>query len=200
MNFVVAIFVVALAQKCAENIHLIPPVPFNLIKMNINAGFLKTEIKNDLSNDQKLLLEYCVSISSGEIDKSLVSRKLSPLCHSRWLTLAIRSLALYTREKKPNETLKKPVSYIIKVYAFAWFEIKTSSKLHKAPKILFTISRLNQLPDEDVKEFAHQSIQGNVFCLLPVNFVHAMIKNSRLILVFAEMELNSWQNQGNLLF
>ena len=45
-----------LAQKCAENIHLIPPVQFNLIKTNIDAGFLKTELKNDLSNDQKLLL------------------------------------------------------------------------------------------------------------------------------------------------
>ena len=90
-----------LAQKCAENIHLIPPVQFNFIKTNINAGFLKTEVKNDLNNDQKLLLEYCVSISSGEIDKSLVSRKLGPLCHSRWFTLAIRLLALYTREKKP---------------------------------------------------------------------------------------------------
>ena len=131
-----------------------------------NAGFLKTEIKNDLSNDQKLLLEYCVSISAGEIDKSLVSRKLGPLCHSRWLTLVIRLLALHTQEKKPNKTLKKPFSYIIKVYAFAWFEIKTSSKLHEAPKILFTISRLNQLPDEDVKELAHQSIEGNAFCLL----------------------------------
>ena len=42
--------------------------------MNINAGFLKTEVNNDLNNDQKLLLEYCVIISSGEIDKSLVSR------------------------------------------------------------------------------------------------------------------------------
>ena len=128
-----------LAQKCAENIHLIPPVQINLIKTNINAGFLKTEIKNDLSNDQKFLLEYCISISSGEIDKSLVSRKLDSLCHSRWLTLAIRLLALYTREKKLNETLKKPVSYTIKVYAFSWFENKTSSKLHEAPKILFTI-------------------------------------------------------------
>ena len=117
----------------------------------------------------------------------MVSRKLGPLCHSRWLTLAIRSLALYTREKKPNKTLRKPVSYIIKVYAFAWFEIKTSSKLHEALKILFTISRLNQLPDEDVKEFAHQSIQGNAFCLLPDNFVQAMIKNNRLTLLFAEM-------------
>ena len=28
-----------LAQKCAKNIHLIPPVQFNLIKININAGF-----------------------------------------------------------------------------------------------------------------------------------------------------------------
>ena len=67
-----------LAQKCEENIDLIPLVQFNFIKTNINAGFLKTEVKNDLSNDQKLLLEYCVStrISFGEIDKSLVSRKL----------------------------------------------------------------------------------------------------------------------------
>ena len=130
----------------------------------------------------------------------MVARELGPLCHSRWLTLAIPLLALYTQEKKPNETLKKPVSYTIKIYAFAWFEIKTSSKLHEGPKILFTISRLNQLPDEDVKEFAHQSIQRNAFCLLPNNFIHDMIKNSRLILLFAEMDLNSYQNQGNILF
>ena len=100
------------------------------------------------------------------------------------------SVISFTREKKLNETLKKPVSYTIKVYAFSWFENKTSSKLHEAPKILFTISRLNQLPDEDVKEFAQQNTQGNAFCLLPNNFVHAVIKNSWLILLFAEMDLN----------
>ena len=49
-------------------------------------------------------------------------------------------ISLYTREKKPNKTLKNIVRYIIKVYAPAWFEIKTSSKLNdEAPETLFNI-------------------------------------------------------------
>ena len=46
------------------------------------------------------------------------------------------------------------------------------------PKILFDcIQRIKQLPFEDIKHTALENIQRNAFCLLPDNFVYAMIKD-----------------------
>ena len=54
-----------------------------------------------------------------------------------------------------------------------------SSKLLESPEILFkAISRLNLLPFDDVKCIVKRNIQGNAYCLLPENFIYAMVKSS----------------------
>ena len=68
--------------------------------------------------------------------------------------------------------------FIVQVYAPTWLEIKKSSKFHELPKILFDcMQQIKQLSFEDIKWTALENIQRNTFCLLPDNFVYAMIKD-----------------------
>ena len=72
--------------------------------------------------------------------------------------------------------------FIVQVHAPSWFEIKKSSKFHESSKILFDcIQQIKQLPFKDIKHTALENIQRNAFCLLPNNFVYAMIKDKPTI-------------------
>jgi hypothetical protein len=167
-----------LGQRCSEDIHDEPQVQFEAIETPIIEGYIPDEVLQDLSHDQRLLYEYCKGIGLGRVHDRWAAWKIGPLNHARWLTLAIRLLCLYTRDNSPNMKLKKLVHYIVQVYAPAWFEIKTSSKLHDSPRILFSaINRLKLIQFDDVKRNVKQNIQGNVFCLLPGNFLYAMVKD-----------------------
>lgn len=103
----------------------------------VECGFERPEPADieDLSDDQRILLEYMFGVSSGSVDDKFVMRKPGPLCHSRWLTTAIRILILYTRTVDPSETLKLLVLYIVRVYAPAWFVIKMTNKFICGPDV-----------------------------------------------------------------
>ena len=112
------------------------------------------------------------------MDKEYSSWKIGQLYHAAWLALAIRLVAVYTREESPSGNLIKLVHYKIKLYAPLWFEIKFSSKLHEFRGILFwNLSRIDRLSFDNVKTIAKQKFEGNFFCLLPENFLHALIKD-----------------------
>ena len=167
-----------IGQECNSNIHLRQQIFFNPIETEVNTNFIPDNVLNDLSSDQRLLFEYCKGVGSGKVEEKWAAWKIGPLNHARWLTLAIRILCLYTRQLQPSLTLKKLVHYIVKVYAPTWFRIKASSKFHNSPSILFTaIQNIRLIPFNDVKKIAMDSIQGNAFCLLPDNFIYAMIKD-----------------------
>jgi hypothetical protein len=55
---------------------------------------------------------------------NLVVRDSGTHNHSRWLTCANRVLRLYISEIKPFYELKTLTSYIMKMYASVWFDIK----------------------------------------------------------------------------
>ena len=104
------------------------------------------------------------------MDKEYSSWKVGQLYHAAWLALAlaIKLVAVYTREESPSGNLIKLVHYIVKVYAPSWFEIKFSSKQHESRRILFwNFSRIDGLSFDDVKTIAKQNFQKNFFCLLP---------------------------------
>ncbi|HKU33678.1 MAG TPA: hypothetical protein VJR22_07525 [Candidatus Nitrosotalea sp.] len=168
----------SIGKCCSEEMHFQPQVQFQVVETPLTDGFIPDSVRDDLSNDQRLLYEYCKGIGSGRVDDRWAVRKIGPLCHARWLTLAIRILCCYTRNTRPTVNLIKLVYYIVRVYAPAWFEIKASSKLHDSPRLLFNvINRLQSLPFDDVKHIVMQNIQGNAYCLLPENFLYAMVKD-----------------------
>ena len=162
-----------LGKKYKENVHSKPQIAFE------SKNHLQHCVeKKDLSTDRRLLYEYTKGIGSGKVDEKYSSWKIGQLQHARWLTLATRLLAVYTREEFPSGNLIKLVHYIVKVNAPSLFEIKSSSKLHESPKILFqNLSRIDQLPFQAVNTIAKQNLLGNSFCLLPENFLYVLIKD-----------------------
>ena len=109
---------------------------------------------NDLSSDQRLLLEYVRGVSAGEVNPRYASWKIGPLNHARWLTLAIRILSLYVKGQCPPEStvkLRTLVEYIVSTYAVSWFEIKRDSKFHNQPKYLYSMIERIKVQKEEVK-------------------------------------------------
>ena len=95
------------------------------------------EIFKSLSRDQKLLYQYIIAISEGQVPQTLAAQKAGPISHLRWLTLAICILQLYTRTEAPSDGLRKIVRYIMQVYGPIWFSIKKAKSLTYGPALLF---------------------------------------------------------------
>ena len=57
--------------------------------------YSEDEIKKNFSHDQITFYHLCHAVVTGIFPSRLVGQKLGPLCHSRWLTLGQRILALY---------------------------------------------------------------------------------------------------------
>ena len=82
---------------------------------------IEDEVLDTLSTDQRLLYEYVVGIANGRVETRFAQRKIGPMSSARWLTLAIRILALYVRGKITSEAGKQLVHFICQVYGPAWF-------------------------------------------------------------------------------
>ena len=70
---------------------------------------MEKEDLSNLSTYQRLLCEYIKGIGSRKVDEKYSSWKIGQLHHARRLTLAIRLLAVYTREESPSGNLIKLV-------------------------------------------------------------------------------------------
>ena len=96
-------------EKC-KNIHVYQN--FQRIEAEI------IEVKcDDLSTDQKYLLEIHCAFSKGIVDYPVFYRGPGALCHSRWLTTANRILRLYVTMSNPSENLLLLTEFLMKVYA-----------------------------------------------------------------------------------
>ncbi len=177
----------------------------------VECGFERPEPADieDLSDDQRILLEYMFGVSSGSVDDKFVMRKPGPLCHSRWLTTAIRILILYTRTVDPSETLKLLVLYIVRVYAPAWFVIKMTNKFICGPDVYFDIIQAVKKVEEisqtfftprdegelTLKERVFKVLGRNAFCCLPENFLASLLyshkQSHRQIAVDKIMEIRA---------
>jgi len=165
-----------LGKLCTgESSFLEPQIKFKKIPNDV-ASFKMTEYAaKDLSSDQEILYHYCVGIAAGKVDSPWIHRKIGPVNHARWLTLAIRLLGLYVRTTKPHLNLVKLTNYIVTVYAPSWFSIKMSY-LKDIPLILHhSFTRIRQIPFEDVRNVVLDSYSRNSYALLPENFVYSMI-------------------------
>ena len=130
-----------LGRACSnQDLHRLPIRMFKAI--NTSLPYLEESVQNDLSRDQWLLYKYTKAIATGSVDDNLKHQIAGPLNHSRWLTLAIRLLQLYTRTENPSDALVNIVTYIVKVYSPSWFKIKSKAKFTSSPSNLFYQMRL----------------------------------------------------------
>ena len=134
---------------------------------------------NDLSSDQRVLLAYIQYISTKNFHPCLMW-KLGKLCHSRWLTLAIRILSLYCKTLNPSVNLIKLVKYIIFVYGPTWFCIKKNSHWQDGPKNLyFLLDKLRSTQPSDVILTCAPAVQRNAFFAFVDNILAAMLSDNK---------------------
>jgi hypothetical protein len=166
-----------IGQKLGEDIHRENPVAFVPVPAPIEEP--DSDLMDDLSDDQKILLAYIFGVSSGTIDEKFVHRKPGPVNLSRWLTTATRILYLYTRTEQPSDVLKVLVKYIVNVYGLVWFKVKTFNTFTNGPLILFGMIRevkeMDENSDIPISDIVLPVLQRNAFCCLGENFLASLL-------------------------
>ena len=134
-------------------------------------------VECDLSKDQRQLLAYLKFISTGE-DSPVLLWKLGVLCHSRWLILAVRTLALYCKTLEPSENLLTVVKFILFVYTPSWFKIKYKEHCQNGPKNLFIMMVRTQDMPANIRLVVEPVIQRNAFFALTDNLLAGMLADN----------------------
>jgi len=167
----------------------------------ISSGLIlpPDNIIKDLSTDQRLLLEYIRGVDSGAVNPKFVHRKIGPLNHSRWLTCAIRILALYTRSENPEQNLVTMVIYIQKIYGKYWFRYKCTTNFTHAPQILFEmIKDIKNIKNVELENIVFPVLQRNAFCCLGENFLTSLlfsdVENHRKLAANKILEIRQTEN------
>ena len=112
---------------CSGSIYDSSVITFKKLASIMNEKQFPQRVISDLSSDQRILWEYCISIKTGNTTNKFLKHKIGPSNNARWLTLASRILCLYTRTTIPSSDLTKLVKYIINVHAPACFSYRRST-------------------------------------------------------------------------
>ena len=172
-----------LGKLCEIDYHHQPQVEFTKLSGPLYDMEFDEVTLNDLSSDQRLLLEYVLGISRGKVNPRFAAWKIGPLNHARWLTLAIRLMCLWTRGAYPPELHDKlylAIKFIVKVYAVSWFEIKRDSKFHNQQLYIFNMIKRIKQQSEEIQDVAFRNLKYNAFALLPENALYSMMKSDNL--------------------
>ena len=98
---------------------------------------MPSDVINDLSSDQRYAYRMTKMITTGEVDEDLLQLRVGDSCPSRWQTTGNRLNRLYvSKHGLVGERLKKLrliVEFLVQVYFFMWFEIKTDSSIISGP-------------------------------------------------------------------
>jgi len=172
-----------LGKLCENNYHHLPQVKFEHISGPLDNFYLPAKAMDDLSGDQRLLLEYAVGISRGKVNTRFASWKIGPLNQARWLTLAIRLMCLWTRSVYPpklSDKLRNIVQFVIQVYAVSWFEIKRDNDFYNQQLYIFNMIQRVKQQSTEIQNVALKNLQHNAFALLPENILLSMLKSNEL--------------------
>ena len=163
-----------LGQSCSGEVHLLTVVKFATISTTLPD--LEVKVWKDLSRDQQLLYRYAKAISSGQVPVDLARQVAGPTNHSRWLTLAIRLMQLYTRTDNPSPGLVQVVTYIVQVYTVVWFSIKSKSKFTWGPSHLFMQMSLIKSQSLDTQTVVMPVVQRNAYFAHPSTLLCSMLE------------------------
>ena len=150
-----------IGKCCAGEVHLKDVVKFDCISTTLPD--LDEKVWKDLSRDQQLLYRYVKAISAGDVPEDLARQVAGPINHSRWLTLAIRLMQLYTRTQNPSPGLVQVVKFIMQVYTVVWFSIKAESKFTYGPIHLFKQMTLIKSQSLDTQAVVKATVQRNAY-------------------------------------
>lgn len=153
---------------------------------------------DDLSTDQRYLLDICHAIHNGCCSEELSKRDPGKMVHSRWLTTANRILRVYVSESNPSDIILTLTTYILKVYAPVWFAIKIHSSVVDGPRNLFKLISLSRYLPDNLKQIVDPVIQRNSFFAHPENILLCMLAdpNEKIRKTAHQHILSARKNKG----
>ena len=83
----------------------LPRITFTAVGSLLDTFCFTIKEIDNLSCDQRFLLEYTVGVSRGKMDPTFAEWKTGPLNQARWLTSAIRLMCLWTWGSYPQAYL-----------------------------------------------------------------------------------------------
>ncbi|CAH0552762.1 unnamed protein product [Brassicogethes aeneus] len=160
-------------EKCEQ----FPVVAFQAIATDFSE-FGNIDI-DDLSSDQKYLLQICKAVISGFCSEDLAHKHPGKLSHSRWVTAANIILRLYVGTKSPSAELKILAEFVVKVYAKIWFKIKTRSCCTQRAVHLWEMIHYSRYLPKKIRNIIDPVILRNAFFAHPERILLAMVADNR---------------------
>ena len=136
------------------------------------------DFKN-LSTDHKYLWRITKSVSDGHCPEDLAKQEPGTLNHSRWITTANMILRVYIAKAEPSNSLQILATYIAKVYAPMWFNIKTNSSCTNGAKHLLSSIKFSRYLSNELKSVVHPVIQRNAYFAHPENLLLSLNTDER---------------------
>lgn len=117
----------------------------------------------DLSSDQRYLYDITSAVISGKCFPDLSNRSPGKMSHARWLTKANRILRLYVSTEIPTNELKQLATFVVKVYAPIWFEIKLNPTCKDGARHFWKLVFYSRYLPQDLKSVVDPVIKRNAF-------------------------------------
>jgi hypothetical protein len=133
----------------------------------------------DLSADQRYLYEITSAVIRGECHSDLANRSPGKMSHARWLTKANRILRLYVSTKKPGEKLTHLATYVVKVYAPVWFEIKRHPTCKDGARHFWRLIFWSRYLPLELKNVIDPVLKRNAFFAHPENLLLSMLSDDQ---------------------
>ena len=179
-----------IGQMASTNVWEMSPLSFEPIHIN-DIPDLTPEVLEKLSTDARYLYDMCnlvnygtgntkTSIYGTNVGMDILHKKIGPLCHSRWLTLASRILRMYVAMDSKSPLYSKVqllAKYIVGVYWKTHIQIKYKNTLMDGPKILFEeiCFQRELFEGTSLLSIIQRSVQQNCFFAHPENLLLAML-------------------------
>ncbi|KAF0288495.1 hypothetical protein FJT64_013150 [Amphibalanus amphitrite] len=136
---------------------------------------LPPDVVQQLSTDQQLLHQLASAVQNGSVDPATARRRIGPLNHARWLTLATRLLRLYMATADPSRALRDLVQFVVCHYVPMWFYIRKNGSCDRGPQnLLRSVALLRELPQRS-QTVIQPVIQRNGFWAHPEQILLAMV-------------------------
>lgn len=133
----------------------------------------------DLSTDQKYLYRICAAVSTGKCSADLAHLKPGPVNHSRWLTMACRTLRLYIATENPSSQLYILAEFILQVYAPVWFSIKQKPNCGDGPGHLLKMIMYSRYLPTEIRSVVDKCLRRNAYFAHTENLLIAMMLDDR---------------------
>jgi len=155
----------------------LPVVGFEAIESDLTVMDNVTSV--ELSTDQKYLHAICRAVATGDCPTNVAELTPGHLHHGRWLTTACRILRLYVATVDPSQELRILATFVMRVYAPMWFQIKTHPSLKYAAANLWRTIVASRYLTGDHQQIVQSVIQTNGYWAHPESILVGMLNDDR---------------------